>query len=684
MLGRVHKRISTIASMALLAVLAACNNSPYPDGAAATNTLFNSFDERSPRYLDPTASYSNPETPYTFSAYEPLYGYHYLKRPYELIPKAAAEVVKPYYLDKSGARLPDDAPAEAIAESVYDIPIKKGIRFAPHPAFAKDAQGRYLYHHLTRAQVGDKRSPWDFEQQGTRELVADDYVYAFKRHATTRIETPIFAVFSEYVIGLKEYQALVKTEDAKLLAGLSRSSQDKPFLDFRRWPLEGVQALDPHLLRIRIKGKYPQWKYWLTLTFTSPVPWEADAFYSQPGMAGNGLSLIRWPVGTGPFMMTEYLQDRRHVMKRNPNFHGETYPCEGMPGDKEAGLLADCGKPLPFVDAFESIIIKEKVPRKEMFKQGYLDVPEIERPEWGVEFRTDMEDSEEVRKSYEERGFSFPQTTDINNWYMGFNWLDPVVGKGDTPERQVRNRKLRQALSIAIDWEEGYGQIFRNKGGEVAQGPVPPGVFGSREGTLAGREPGDAPRRRRQDREALDRRGAPADRRGRLPERPRRADRPAARPQLRLPAHADARDQVGARLDGQAVRQARRAARDPRHRLQPVPGQGAQGQAADLLVGVAGRLPRCRELPVPAVRPELEGRPRPARTPPTTATRSTTGCTARCRRSTTGPRSSRSSTGWSRSSARTRPGPGATGLTSRWRSSRGCTTASRASWFATI
>jgi ABC-type transport system substrate-binding protein len=489
MSGRDCKRIFALACLWLLAGLAGCNNSPYPDGAAATNTLFNSFDERSPRYLDPTASYSNPETPYTFAAYEPLYGYHYLKRPYQLIPKAAAEVVKPYYLDKSGARLPDDAPAESIAESVYDIPIKKGIRYAPHPAFARDAQGRYLYHHLTRAQLGDKRSPWDFAQQGTRELVADDYVYAFKRHATTRIETPIFAVFAEYLIGLKEYQGLVKSEDAKLLAGLSESSQDKPFLDFRRWPLAGAQALDPHLLRLRIKGKYPQWKYWLTLTFTSPVPWEADAFYSQPGMAGNGLSLIRWPVGTGPYMLTEFQQDRRHVMKRNPNYHGETYPCEGMPGDKEAGLLDDCGKAMPFADTFESIIIKERVPRKEMFKQGYLDVPEIERPEWGVEFRTDMEDSEAVRKSFEQRGFSFPQTTDINSWYLGFNWLDPVVGKGDTPERQLRNRKLRQALSIAIDWEEGYGRIFRNKGGEAAHGPVPPGVFGSREGTAAGYNP---------------------------------------------------------------------------------------------------------------------------------------------------------------------------------------------------
>ena len=58
------------------------------------------------------------------------------------------------------------------------------------------------------------------------------------------------------------------------------------------------------------------------------------------------------------------------------------------------------------------------------------------------------------------------------------NWLDPVVERqGDTPEQQVKNRKLRQALSIAIDWEEGYGRITatRRRGG--AHGPVPPGVF---------------------------------------------------------------------------------------------------------------------------------------------------------------------------------------------------------------
>ena len=213
------------------------------------------------------------------------------------------------------------------------------------------------------------------------------------------------------------------------------------------------------------------------------------ALYAQPGMNQNGLSLVKWPVGTGPFMMTEYVQDRRHVMKRNPNYRGEPYPCEGEPGDKEKGLLDDCGKTMPFIDTLYVTIEKEKVPRKEKFKQGYLDVPEIERPEWGVDFRNDADDSDAVAALFKARGFQFPLMTDISNWYLGFNMLDPVVGKGATPEQAEKNRKLRQALAIVIDYEEGYGRIFKHKGGVAAHSPFPPGLFGSREGEGAWHNP---------------------------------------------------------------------------------------------------------------------------------------------------------------------------------------------------
>ena len=474
-------RVAWAILVGVAGLLAGCNNNPLPDGAAESNTLFTAVSGSSPRHLDPTASYWSNETPYTYQIYEPPYGYHYLKRPFVLQGKAAVEVAQPTYLDKSGQPLPADAPAAAIAESVYDVRIKPGILYQPHPAFATDAQGRHRYHALKPGELGDRRSPWQFEHHGTRELVADDYVYAIKRHATTRITTPIYGIFSEYVLGLKDYGELIKAEDAKLRAGLDPAALDKPFLDFRRWPLAGATAPEKHLLRVRIQGKYPQWNYWMAMTFMSPVPWEADAFYAQPGMAAHGLSLDHWPVGTGPYMMAESVQDTRHVMKRNPNYRGEPYPCEGVETDRTNGLLADCGKKTPFIDTLVSVIEKEGVPLRAKFRQGYYDIPRIERTDDGLEFLVEMDDSADVRRDYTARGFQLPKFADVTSWYLGFNMLDPVIGQGDTPERQEKNRKLRQAISIAIDWEE-YSRIFPKSAGETAMGPLPDGVFGSRHG----------------------------------------------------------------------------------------------------------------------------------------------------------------------------------------------------------
>jgi len=59
---------------------------------------------------------------------------------------------------------------------------------------------------------------------------------------------------------------------------------------------------------------------------------------------------------------------------------------------------------------------------------------------------------------------------------MGFNMLDPVVGG-----YSERARKLRQAISIAIDYEE-YISIFANGRGIPAQGPIAPGIWGFRSG----------------------------------------------------------------------------------------------------------------------------------------------------------------------------------------------------------
>ena len=135
-------------------------------------------------------SYSSDETIYTYGVYEPLYGYEYLKRPYTLMPLTAEKVVKPVYLDADKKVLSEEADSKDIAYSVYTIPIRKGIQFAPHPAFAKDEKGEPLCLTLNPERAKALSSPLELTERGTRELTAHDYVYGIKRIASPAVISP--------------------------------------------------------------------------------------------------------------------------------------------------------------------------------------------------------------------------------------------------------------------------------------------------------------------------------------------------------------------------------------------------------------------------------------------------------------------------------------------------------------
>ena len=76
-------------------------NAPKSEAEYASRTLFSAFSSRSPKTLDPQRSYVQDESTYVLAIYEPLYQYHYLKRPYTVIPRTATKVVKPTYLDRA-------------------------------------------------------------------------------------------------------------------------------------------------------------------------------------------------------------------------------------------------------------------------------------------------------------------------------------------------------------------------------------------------------------------------------------------------------------------------------------------------------------------------------------------------------------------------------------------------------
>lgn len=420
-------------------------NDPYTASDRGGNILYSAFTER-PKHLDPVQSYTEDEARFTQQVYESPLQYHYLKRPYELIPLTALEVPKPVEIE--GGRY-----------TVYTIRIRPGTHYQPHPAFVPEN------HSLPRARVDALRSPYHLPL-GTRELTADDYIYEIKRLASPRLHSPIFGLMAEYIVDLRDFAERLKKIDTR--------KQD--WLDLRKHRLEGVEKVDEHTYRIRIKGRYPQFAYWLAMPFFAPVPWEAEKFFDQPGMVEKNYTLDWWPVGTGAYMLTENNPNARMQLVRNPNFRGEPYPAEGEADDAKDGLLADAGKTMPFVDRVVFTREKESIPYWNKFLQGYFDSSAIPSDTFDQAVRVSVSGEVGLTPEMEQKGIRLRTSVDTTILYLGANWLDATVG-GSTEG----GRKLRQALSIAIDWEE-FISIFLNGRGLVAYDPLAPGIFGQREG----------------------------------------------------------------------------------------------------------------------------------------------------------------------------------------------------------
>ncbi len=453
--------------LGLLLLAAACVdsawNNPYPDAESNRSIYYDTFSER-PKHLDPISSYSAPEYIFLGQIYEPPLQYHFLKRPYQLTPLTAARLPEPAYFDTAGRPLPATAAADQVARVKYRIQIKPGILYQPHPALAKTAAGQFHYHSLTPEQVEQRHTLADFTELGTRELQAADYVYQIKRMAHPGLYSPLAGLMGKYILGLNEL--------VEVLAAHEMDAARPGYIDLNQYELPGAKVIDDYTFEITLKQKYPQFIYWLSMYFFAPMPWEADFFYSQPGMADNNITLDWYPIGTGPFMLTENNPNLRMVLERNPNFRGELYPADGEPGDVTLGLLDDAGKPMPFFQKAIYSLEKESIPAWNKFLQGYYDTSGIVSDSFDQAVRLNTQGDAELTEEMQQRGLRLLTAVTTSIFYSGFNMADDVVG-GDSQ----RARLLRRAISIAVDYEE-YISIFANGRGLPAQGPLPPGIFG--------------------------------------------------------------------------------------------------------------------------------------------------------------------------------------------------------------
>ena len=458
------RRMKSLFAMLLCLLLAGCDgalwNNPYPAADQGKDILYTAFTER-PKHLDPAQAYSENEYEFLAHIYVPPLQYHYLKRPYQLVPLAASAMPQVSYLDERRRPLSSDARPERIAYSVYEIRIKSNMRYQPHPALRADNL------RLAEKDLAGIHSLKDFTRTGTRSVTAADYVHQIKRLVHPQLHTPIAGVMSEYIVGLKEYAAV-------LLAAAKAHPQD--FLDLDAYPLQGVEVVNDITYRITIHGKYPQFAYWLAMPFFAPMPPEAERFYAQPGMQERNLTLDWWPLGSGPYYLAENDPNQRMVLTKNPYYDSEAYPAEGEAGDAEAGLLRDADKPLPLIERIVFSLEKETIPYWNKFLQGYYDASGISSDSFDQAVQVSVGGEAAVSEAMKAQGITLATSVSTSTLYTGFNWLDTTVGGNGE-----RARKLRRAIAIAVDFEE-FISIFANGRGIAAQSPIPPGIFGYRDG----------------------------------------------------------------------------------------------------------------------------------------------------------------------------------------------------------
>lgn len=471
----------------LVLLLSACReqawNNPHPVHEGDARVIYSSFSSR-PKHLDPARSYSSDESRFIDQIYDPPLEYHYLKRPYELIPNTLTEMPDIRYTDVDGNEVSEDSPM--VAFSVYQFSIKPGIRYQPHPAFALTVDGLPRYRFADAAASAAYQTLDDFTETGSRELIADDYIYQIKRLADPRNLSPVRGLLAEFIVGMDEFADQARAAHKALPKG--------QWLNLDSLPMAGLEKTDDLHFSIRLKGKYPQFKYWLAYHFFAPLPREVDEFYHQPGLADRNISLDWHPVGTGPFMLTRNDPNEVMILERNPNYRDDFYPSEGEAGDAEKGLLEAAGQRLPFLDKAVYRLEKESIPLWSKFLQGYYDRSGIGSDSFDQAVTVS---SGGVHLSDEmlARGINMEIEVVPGSYYLAFNMLDSVVGGqpavGQSPltgkalqeqqKQAERARKLRMAIAIAYDQEESIS-IFANGRGEVGMGPIPPGIFGYQSG----------------------------------------------------------------------------------------------------------------------------------------------------------------------------------------------------------
>jgi len=178
--------------------------------------------------------------------------------------------------------------------------------------------------------------------------------------------------------------------------------------------------------------------------------------------------------------LAENNPNRQMRLLVNPHYHDERYPTLTEEKRKRSnlpkGMLKDAGEKLPFIKEIIYSLEKENIPLWNKFLEGYYDASGISSEAFDQAVQISSSGNMGLSDEMRAKGIELKSSVQPSIFYLAFNMADPVIGGYSESAK-----KLRQAISIAQDQEE-YISIFTNERGIAAQGPIPPGIFGYKEG----------------------------------------------------------------------------------------------------------------------------------------------------------------------------------------------------------
>ena len=371
------------------------------DAALDANVLRVLFESAETGFDPAQASdlYSNRVMAHIFEA---LLGYDPLAIPVRLVPLTAA------------------AMPEASADyTVWTVRLQRGIRFADDAAFAGKP----------------------------RELVADDYVYAFKRIYDPAWKSPAYSSLSEDgIVGLEEIRA--------------RSLRDKKPFDYDS-VAEGLRALDRYTLQFRLAKPRPR--------FASTLASSTYGAVAREVVETHRADLMAHPVGTGPYRLKSWRRTSRIVLERNPTYRDVRFQSEPAADDVDGQAWAKRfnGRRLPLNDGVEIAVVEENQPRWLSFLNGQADFARVP-----PELSPLAAPNGKLAPNLAKQDIRLQRYLNPDVAMSYFNMEDPVVG-GYAPAKVA----LRRAVQLAYDIDYEI-RIIRRGQAIPAQVPLAPGTYG--------------------------------------------------------------------------------------------------------------------------------------------------------------------------------------------------------------